>query len=245
MSDSALAFEGVSWSVGGRRILDQVSFRLEPGRSLAIVGPSGSGKSSLIACALGLIAPSDGVITVGVDHMTGRSAKGRLALRRRALGVVFQSGELIDEVSARDNALLGPLLAGAGRVSAGQRVDELLERLGLSVIADQPAWSLSGGERQRIAVVRALAGQPLCVLADEPTASLDPEGRSMVADTLLSRAIAGDCAVLVATHDSDLAHRCDDLLVLRGGALEREPVSVRGPDPVSSVVGDIEPDPSR
>lgn len=218
---AALAFERVSWRQVGRLILDDVTFTLEAGSSLALVGPSGSGKSSLIGIALGLIEPSSGEVRVGGELMTGLRPRARAELRRRSVTAVFQSGELIDEVTGLENVLIGGLLAGMSRTDAHAKATSVAAELGLAGVIDQPAWTLSGGERQRVAVARALIPGPACLLADEPTASLDANSRAAVATSMLDAAKSCKIALLVATHDDALAGMCDARMVLTGGRLGR------------------------
>lgn len=219
MDAAPLQFEHVSWSIAGRQILSEVSLLLESGRSLAISGPSGSGKSSLLSIALGLITPDAGDVVVAGEKMTGVPRKQRARMRRRSMGMVFQTGELIDEVTCFENVLIGPLLAGFSRTDAVGKAQALIDRLGLKTISEQTTFTLSGGERQRTAVARALAAEPRCLLADEPTGSLDAGSRDTVAEMLFSAAADQRCALLLVTHDLALAGLAEEHLELRDGVI--------------------------
>lgn len=206
-----LRVEKLSCDVPGRRLFDNVSFGLDAGQAIAITGPSGSGKSTLVSTVLGLTTPAAGEVYVAEQPMTRASTKERLKLRRDHIGVVFQSGELMPELTAAQNVSLGAMLTG-NRSDASARAIELLDRLG--VPAHTRADDLSGGERQRTALARALASEPQLIIADEPTGSLDTVTRDEVADDLMGLVRDKGLALLVVTHDPTIARRADRVLEL-------------------------------
>ncbi|WP_240958380.1 ABC transporter ATP-binding protein [Streptomyces barkulensis] len=212
MNDPVLSVRDVSHGFPGRPVLAHVNLEVCAGSSVAVTGPSGTGKTTLLSCVLGLVRPDEGSILVGGTDIT-RLGRGRLAaFRARNLGMVFQFGELLPELSPLENVTLPALLAGTGRREARSRGLELLDHLG--VPHHTATGALSGGERQRVAVARALVNRPTVLLADEPTGSLDTASRDIVADLLFSLPGRWDCALVVVTHDQQVARRADDVLDL-------------------------------
>ena len=221
MSDAALGLDTVSraFDQGGSRleVLKGVSMSLAPGEMVALVGPSGAGKSTLLHIA-GLLEPPD-----GGDVYLGGKPCGRLdddartRLRRESLGFVYQFHHLLPEFSALENVMLPCMIAGHGKTSARARAAELLELLGLSPRADHRPGRLSGGEQQRVAIARALANRPKVLLADEPTGNLDHGTAMKVFERLVDLARETGIAVLVATHNLELAGKMDRVLALEDG----------------------------
>lgn len=216
-SPEVLVVEDLAISVGGRQILSRVdlSVRCE---SLAVIGPSGAGKTSLLNAVLGFQPMDQGRIIVdGLD--VGKASRAQLAqMRRESVGVVFQSGELVDELSPAENVAVPALLAGQPMGEARSRAEQLLRSLGLATAA-RSVLEFSGGERQRTAVARALVNGPRLLLADEPTGSLDPLNRDAVADLILSMPAQHGVAVVIVTHDETVARRADRLVTIEGGCL--------------------------
>lgn len=199
----ALDVAGVSISFGDRTVISDVSFRLEPGETLALTGPSGSGKTSLLSAILGQV-PHQGSITVGGATVTSATAS---AIRRTSLGIVFQHAELLEELSPIENIALGALIVGKPRAEANAEAAAWLDRLG---VPNSPTSdTLSGGERQRVALARALIKRPSLVLADEPTGALDAGIRDQVADLLFETVRQENCALLLVTHDDAVARRAE------------------------------------
>ena len=223
MSDAALSLDNVSraFEQGGSRleVLKGVSMSLDPGEMVALVGPSGAGKSTLLHIA-GLLEPPD-----GGDVYLGGKPCGRLdddartGLRRESLGFVYQFHHLLPEFSALENVMLPCMIAGDSKTSARARAAELLELLGLSPRADHRPGRLSGGEQQRVAIARALANRPRVLLADEPTGNLDHGTAMTVFERLVDLARETGIAVLVATHNLELAGKMDRVLALEDGLL--------------------------
>ncbi|TLQ44575.1 ABC transporter ATP-binding protein [Streptomyces marianii] len=216
--DPSLAVHGLSCRVGDRQLLARAELEVAASESVAVMGPSGSGKSTLLACALGLVKPQEGSVRVAGTDITTLGRRGLARHRRRHMGVVFQFGELLPELTLVENVALAALLAGVPHAEAYADAESLLAELG--VPGDlTPTSQLSGGERQRAAVARALINKPAVLLADEPTGALDTRNRDSVAELLFSVPRRWSCALLVVTHDIEIAHRADRCLVLSDGKL--------------------------
>ncbi len=203
------------------RAVDGVDLDVAPGESVAIVGPSGCGKSTLLHLLGGLERPTGGELWLAgqrIDQM-GESALARL--RRHAVGFVFQAFHLVDELTAAENVELPALLAGAPPRAARRRAAGLLEQIGLADRAGHLPAALSGGQRQRVAIARALVGEPLVVLADEPTGNLDSAATIEVLRLFDGLREAGQTLVTV-THDSRIAATADRLISMRDGAFVDE-----------------------
>jgi putative ABC transport system ATP-binding protein len=203
-----LAASDLRYAVGDRTILDGVSLQASSGRVLAVRGPSGSGKSSLLTMLGGLVAPSGGTVTLDGARVT----PGSDVLRRR-FGFIPQGYGLVAALTARENVAVVLQAARVPRAQVRSRVQTALESVGLAPVADHLAEDLSGGQQQRVAVARALVTAAEVVLADEPTAELDADNRELVVSLLLERARAGG-VVVIASHDPDVVEACDDVLDL-------------------------------
>ncbi|MFD8978891.1 ABC transporter ATP-binding protein [Streptomyces sp. NPDC059564] len=214
----SLTVHGLSCRVGNRQLLEGAELEVGAGESVAVMGPSGSGKSTLLACALGLVKPQRGSVCVAGTDITKLSQRGLARHRREHMGVVFQFGELLPELTPVENVAMAALLAGVPHTQAYADAGSLLAELG--VPGDRtPTSQLSGGERQRAAVARALINKPAVLLADEPTGALDTRNRDSVAQLLFSVPRRWNCALLVVTHDVEIAKRADRCLVLSDGRL--------------------------
>jgi len=203
------------------RAVDDVTLTVTPGESVAIVGPSGCGKSTLLYLIGGLERPTAGTIELAGQPIHDAAESTLARQRRRALGFVFQAFHLVDELTARENIELPALLAGASPRSARARARELLNQVDLEDRADHLPSALSGGQRQRTAIARALANQPLVVLADEPTGNLDSAGTTEVL-RLFERLRAAGQTLITVTHDSRVAATADRLVSMRDGAFVDE-----------------------
>jgi putative ABC transport system ATP-binding protein len=199
------------------RAVDDVSLELVAGESTGIMGPSGCGKSTLLYLLSGLERPDAGEIWVAGEQTSRLSESGLAQLRRRAIGFVFQDFHLVDELTAAENVELPALLAGMSPRTARRRAAELLDRVGLADRARHLPAALSGGQRQRVAVARALANQPLLVLADEPTGNLDTAATQDLLRLFGELRSAGQTLVIV-THDSRVAATADQLITMRDGS---------------------------
>jgi ABC-type lipoprotein export system ATPase subunit len=188
---------GLAFSVRGRRLLDGMDVVAGPGDVVAVTGPSGTGKSCLLAMLAGLAVPEEGTVRV-----LGRPLVGADPALRRRIGLVLQGYGLVSLLTAAENVEVTLQAAGAaaGRAAIVERASAALARVGMAGRADTLVENLSGGQRQRIAVARAVVGEPVLLLADEPTAALDPRLRDIVTGVLLAEAARG-AAVVIATHD--------------------------------------------
>lgn len=199
----------------------EVSLDVQEGEFLGILGPSGSGKSSLLYLLSGLKLPTSGVVSYQHRDMAKMEDDERAKLRLSDFGFVFQQPYLLGYLSARENVLVA---AGPGGRGRPEQADELLDALGLGQKKHRLPHELSGGERQRICVARALLGAPKAIFADEPTASLDHVNGAQVVD-LLNRHRAGGALVMV-THDPSMLEGADRILHIVDGVLETEPCPV-------------------
>jgi lipoprotein-releasing system ATP-binding protein len=223
MSSDNLVIDGIErrFEQGPRalNVLQGASLTLAAGEVVALVGPSGSGKSSLLHIVGLLEKPDGGTISLGGAVIDTENEATRTALRLQHIGFVYQAHNLLPEFTAQENIALPARLAGRARASAMQDALIALERLGLADRATHLPSQLSGGEQQRVAIARALANQPSLVLADEPTGSLDAAAGEKVADLLFAEAREQGTAILLATHDLDLAARADRIVRLHDGKI--------------------------
>jgi len=202
---------------GWLTILDDVSFTVAGGETVAITGASGSGKSTLLGLLAGLDLPSEGSVTVFGESLYALDEDGRAAWRARHLGFVFQSFQLLPQMTALENVMLPLELAGERR--AAVRARTLLERVGLGDRLGHYPKTLSGGEQQRVALARAFAPEPKLLFADEPTGSLDAATGARVIDLLFALNREAGATLLLVTHDTDLAARCARRITLQAGRL--------------------------
>jgi ABC-type lipoprotein export system ATPase subunit len=214
-----LRARGVVKSVGAgrarRRILDGATLEVQAGEMVAVLGRSGSGKSTLLHLLGALDRADRGEIVVAGHDVTRQRGHGLARTRLRHIGFVFQSFQLVEELSGAENVLLPTRLPGAPRGGSG-RARSLIDELGLADVAGHLPFELSGGEQQRFAIARALVNDPELVLADEPTGNLDLENGAAV--LALLRALT-DRAVVIVTHDPEAAAIADRVLLLREGRL--------------------------
>ena len=207
-----------------REVLKGVNISIRRGEQVVLLGRSGSGKSTLLNLVSGIDLPSAGRIFLGGRDLTQLSEDDRTLFRRRHIGFVFQSFNLIPTLTVAENVGLPLELKGSLDETEEQHVHELLEAVGLGSRGNSFPDRLSGGEQQRVAIARALAHDPLLVLADEPTGNLDYETGQQVMD-LIDRLVQQiGKTMLMATHDQDLLERADRILTLQGGRLETTPI---------------------
>jgi ABC-type lipoprotein export system ATPase subunit len=199
------------------RAVDHVDLEVAVGETVAVMGPSGCGKSTLLHLVGGLDRPSAGELWLAGERIDQMSERGMAAIRRDAVGFVFQAFHLMDELTAVENIELPVLLAGRAPRAARRRATELLGQVGLADRARHLPSQLSGGQRQRVAIARALSNEPLIVLADEPTGNLDSESTLDVLRLFESLHDAGQTLVIV-THDARIAATADRLISMRDGA---------------------------
>jgi lipoprotein-releasing system ATP-binding protein len=221
MSDPALSIRGLdrSYETDAERldVLKAVDLDLYPGELVGLVGPSGSGKSSLLHAAALLEKPNAGQVILNGRDGLALSERERTALRRREIGFVYQFHHLLPELNALENVALPRLIAGDSKRDAQRAASRWLERLGLGARLDHRPGQLSGGEQQRVAIARALVNEPRIVLADEPTGNLDPATSDQVFDALADACRQAGAAGLIATHNHELARRMDRVLTVDQG----------------------------
>lgn len=215
MSNIVLKLSGVARRYGDLVILQPSDFELKRGETVALLGPSGSGKSSLLHIAGLLEAPSEGDVVIGGVSTASLDDAGKTRMRRDFLGFVYQFHHLLPEFSALGNVSLPQLIRGAKPADAEREAARLLTAMGLGERLNHQPGQLSGGEQQRTAIARALANHPKVLLADEPTGNLDPKTSDKVFEALLEIVRAEGLSALIATHDSRLARRLDRIIVIK------------------------------
>lgn len=205
---------------GELTILNSVSLDVLHGESIAIVGPSGAGKSTLLGLLAGLDVPSAGKIWLGEHEITALDEDGRAALRANNVGFVFQSFHLISSLTAIENVMLPLELAGV--TNATDAALQAIRKVGLEPRKDHYPHQLSGGEKQRVAIARAFVVQPTVLFADEPTGNLDNRTGETVIELLFRMNEETHTTLVLVTHDLDLAARCNRVLYMDAGRIERE-----------------------
>jgi putative ABC transport system ATP-binding protein len=203
-------------------VLQSVDLTVDRGEVVAVVGPSGTGKSSLLLALCGLLVPERGVVTVDGTALSSAPARVRDELRRRHFGFVFQFGDLVPELTMLENVCLPLRLLGMRPRRALPVGSAQMEALGIAHLADKPVTGVSGGEMQRAAICRALVHGPSVVLADEPTGALDDDNAALVFDLLVRHARGRGAGVVLVTHEVALARRADRVLRIRDGRLHPE-----------------------
>lgn len=201
-------------------ILDGVDIEVSAGEAVAIVGASGAGKSTLLHLLGCLDRPTAGTVLIegrAVDELDDRELA---AVRNRSIGFVFQFHHLLREFTALENVMMPQLIAGVDETRAAERARLLLEQVGLGGRVAHKPWQLSGGEQQRVAVARALANQPLILLADEPSGNLDTHTSEHLHDLFFRLRAEHGVAMVLATHNRELADRADRILQLKEGRLQ-------------------------
>lgn len=200
-------------------VFADANLSLKSGEVVALVGPSGSGKSSLLHIAGLLEAPDKGQIFIMDKDYSSANDAAKTGARRDLVGFIYQFHHLLPELNALENVSMPQMIAGVKKSKANERSAYLLESLGLAQrIAHRPA-ELSGGEQQRVAIARSLANRPKLLLADEPTGNLDPETADLVYGELLTLVRSEGIAALIATHNPELAARMDRTVLMQGGQL--------------------------
>ena len=202
------------------QVLRGAAVSIAPGETVALVGPSGAGKSTLLHIAGLLERPDGGEVIVNGEACSGLSDDRRTALRRTAIGFIYQFHHLLPEFTALENVVVPQMIAGVSKSAARKRGSELLGMVGLSEREGHRPAKLSGGEQQRVAIARALANSPKVLIADEPTGNLDQEAAERVFELLMRLTRETGVSLLVATHNPDLAARMDRTLTLKNGLLD-------------------------
>ncbi|MFJ4845228.1 MULTISPECIES: ABC transporter ATP-binding protein [unclassified Streptomyces] len=226
MTPPLIEARGLVKRYGTTDALRGASLRLHPGEILAVSGSSGSGKSTLLHCLSGIVRPDRGEVRYGDERLDQAGETRRTTLRRTDFGIVFQFGQLVGELTALDNVALPLLLAGTSRATAHDRARAWLERFGAGDRAGLRPGELSGGQAQRVALARAMVTGPKAVFADEPTGALDSLAGEQVMTALVGAARETGTAVLLVTHDAQVAAYADREATVRDGAVEGEPAQV-------------------
>ena len=223
MSNTILACEAVCKNYyDGQlnvQVLDNLTLQVEKGRSIGIVGASGSGKSTLLHILGGLDKPTSGRVSLIGQDLSELSQKQLSRLRNRHLGFVYQFHHLLPEFSALENVMMPLLIGKRPKEQARERALLMLEKVGLKNRVQHRPGELSGGERQRAAIARALVTDPACLLADEPTGNLDRKNALNILDMMMELKQELGTALVVVTHDDEMAARFDRVLNMTDGAL--------------------------
>ncbi|WP_199429991.1 ABC transporter ATP-binding protein [Qaidamihabitans albus] len=215
-----LSGRGLVKRYGAQHALAGVDIDIQPGEAVAIVGPSGSGKTSLLHVLAGILRADAGEIHLAGQRIDQLGETRRAELRRTEFGFVFQSGMLVAELSAEENTALPLLLGGSARKPALTAARRWLDRLGLGGKEARRPGELSGGEAQRVAIARALAHEPRVIFADEPTGALDTRTGRDTMNALLNAAAETGAAVVIVTHDRDLADSVPRTVAIRDGRID-------------------------
>ncbi len=223
MNEPVLRLRGVmrSYPSGGRtlEVLKGANLDIYPGEMIGLIGPSGSGKSSLLHAAGLLEKPNAGEIVIEGRECSKLNERARTRVRLGSIGFVYQFHHLLPEFTALDNVAMPLRIAGKSKAVARDRAAQLLEQMGLAERLEHQPARMSGGEQQRVAIARALANQPRVVLADEPTGNLDPATSESVFKALYELCRVEGVAALVATHNLELARFMDRVFGLKDGHL--------------------------
>ena len=220
----ALDLDNVHLSLGSGasrvHILKGLSLQVQPGEALGLVGPSGSGKSTLLMVAAGLERADTGRVSIVGQDLAALNEDGLARFRGRTIGIVFQAFHLIPTMTALENVAIP--LELAGRADAFERAREELQAVGLGARLSHYPPQLSGGEQQRVALARALAPSPAILVADEPTGNLDEATGKAIVDLMFALKKERGATLVLVTHDSALAERCDRRIRLRSGEIVEE-----------------------
>lgn len=227
MSDPILLARNLTKSYGPvtapLTVLRDVSFELAAGDTLAVVGPSGSGKTTVLGLCAGLDNPTSGEVILAGNNLTTLDEEARARVRNEQVGFIFQNFQLLPTLTALENVLVPLELRGNG--VSRERGEELLGKVGLSQRMDHYPAQLSGGEQQRVALARAFINRPKLLFADEPTGNLDTDTAHRVTEMIFELNAAAGTALVLVTHDLELASRCRRRLRLKGGVMAALEVS--------------------
>jgi putative ABC transport system ATP-binding protein len=212
-----LQARGLNKAYGSTPALAGAEFEIAAGEIVAIMGPSGSGKSTLLHCIAGIVPPDSGTVVYDGRELSAMADVERSALRRTEFGFVFQFGQLVPELSCRENVAMPLRLDGTSRKEAERRADALLATLEVAHVAAQRPGNVSGGEGQRVAVARSLVTDPRVLFADEPTGALDSLNGERVMELLTGAARERGTAVVLVTHEPRVAAYSDREVVVRDG----------------------------
>ncbi len=247
LAPDTIAISSVNLSLGAGaarvHILKDISLRVRQGETIGLIGPSGSGKSTLLMVMAGLERPDSGEVVVNGTPFNALDEDGLARFRGRQVGIVFQSFHLIPTMTALENVAVPFELAGHD--DAAMRAAQELESVGLGDRLHHYPSQLSGGEQQRVALARALAPDPAILVADEPTGNLDDTTGKQIVDLLFTKHAERGMTLVLVTHDSALAHRCDRVVRLRSGRVESDSQAQANARRMSTIVRTASPLPAR
>lgn len=217
--NARLCIRDITKSYNSAPVLTGISLTIEPGETVAVMGPSGSGKSTLLHCMSGVLLPDDGDVIFGDTKINSLSDADRSALRLHDFGFVFQDGQLLPELTARENVALPMILQGKKRSKSLSLADDVLGRLGLKDLTRRRPGQMSGGQAQRVAIARAMAGEPGVIFADEPTGALDQSTGHEVMQQLTALVEQTGTTLVMVTHDVKVADWCRRRVEIRDGLI--------------------------
>ena len=214
-----LVLSDITKSYNATPVLAGISLTIEPGETVAVMGPSGSGKSTLLHCMSGVLQPDHGSVELGGTRIDKLSDAKRSRLRLEKFGFVFQDGQLLPELTARENVALPAILRGQSRSAALRYADDILGRLGLGDLVLRRPGQMSGGQAQRVAIGRAKASRPSVIFADEPTGALDQSTGHEVMQQMTAMVQSAGITLVMVTHDAKVAGWCERLVEIRDGII--------------------------
>ena len=217
--NARLCIRDITKSYNSAPVLTGISLTIEPGETVAVMGPSGSGKSTLLHCMSGVLLPDDGDVIFGDTKINSLSDADRSALRLHDFGFVFQDGQLLPELTARENVALPMILQGKKRSKSLALADDVLSRLGLEDLTRRRPGQMSGGQAQRVAIARAMAGEPGVIFTDEPTGALDQSTGHEVMQQLTALVEQTGTTLVMVTHDVKVADWCRRRVEIRDGLI--------------------------
>jgi putative ABC transport system ATP-binding protein len=222
---------GVVRSFGQTPALRGATIAVGPGEIVAVMGPSGSGKSTLLHCLAGILVPDEGEVWFAGQRLDTLTEAQRSQVRRDKFGFVFQSGQLVPELTAEENVALPLLLGGTRRAAALAQARAWFGRLGLDGLGNRRSGELSGGQAQRVALARGMVAEPRVLFADEPTGSLDSVSGEMVMSLMTRAAREQGTTVILVTHDARVAAYADREVIVRDGTVRSLTGAAPAPGP--------------